>query len=283
MRLFFEVAVELHTSRNVHRLASKFERGRIAGRTSSEEEAMGPPSEPLEPPTEGEASSKSSAVLSVLDDMLGSFTSLYLTLVSIIQGGVFSFAVVIVYQNYTTLEASQWILVTVTGLFYVAVWQEYVYMSVLFSWFPGVKDAIFPFALGAAEFVLVSSILRGIGPWLTAMAGTLIIGILILANTNWRIHRDRNLNKTQWEILRDFPSWHGPAGALGFACFELLCACLLIFFQGFLSGSAGGRTTLAAVALAAVMIYYVRLVLYVPNFRRLREMSEELGGSRPPA
>jgi hypothetical protein len=224
------------------------------------------------PSTEEE--SKRRAMAAVLDDMLSSFTSVYLTIVSIIQGSIFSYATIIIYQNHSQLELSQWILVGVTGLFYVAVWHEYMYMSVLFYWVPAVKDAILPFALGAAELVLVSSILYGAMEWIKAMTATLIIGVLILANTNWRIYKDRELNVTQWAILKEFQWWRGPMGALTAASLQLLCAAVLVIFSSYLSETAGRRNVLAVIAALVAAAYYIRLILYVPNFRRIWSESQ---------
>jgi hypothetical protein len=216
-----------------------------------------------------EEESKRRAMAAVLDDMLSSFTSVYLTIISIIQGSIFSYATIIIYQNHSRLELSQWVLVGVTGLFYVAVWQEYMYMSVLFNWVPGVKDAILPFALGAAELVLVSSILYGAMEWIKAMTATLLIGVLILANTNWRLYKDRELNVTQWAILREFQWWRGPMGALTAASLQLVCATVLVIFSSQLSKTASGRNLLAVIAALVAVAYFFRLILYVPNFRRI--------------
>jgi hypothetical protein len=216
-----------------------------------------------------EGASREQIRKAVLVSMLGSFTDVYLTLVSIIQGAVFGYGVIYLMQRWTTLELSQWILVLVTGLFFIAVWQEYVYMSVLFSWVPGIKDAIFPFALGSAELILVSSIPLGVAAWFRAMTVAMAVGVLILANTNWRVHRDKDLNRPQRRVMGEFPSWKGPRGALIAASLQLVLAILLVAISARYDDTSAGRSILALMAATAAGAYYIRLVFYVPNIRSL--------------
>jgi hypothetical protein len=160
----------------------------------------------------------------------------------------------------------------VTGLFFIVVWQEYVYMSVLFSWIPGIKDTVFPFALGTSELLLVSSIPAGVGAWLRTVVIVMTVGVMILANTNWRVHRDARLNPPQRMVLDDFPRWHGPFGALVAASLQLICAVVLVAVTPAVGDTPGGRTLLAGVAAIAAALYYVRLLFYVPSLRKLAEV-----------
>lgn len=173
------------------------------------------------------------------------------------------------------LELSQWILVIVTGLVYVIVWQEYVYMAVLFSWMPGVKDAIFPFALGTAEVALVSSIPSGVTAWLRPMVAVMVLAVLILANTHWRVYRDRELNKPQRMVLDQYPKWKGLTGALAAAILALTVAAVLASLSDRLDDTAAGRTSLAVIAAATAAAYGIRLVFYVPNLRKLAKPSPD--------
>jgi hypothetical protein len=110
--------------------------------------------------------------------------------------------------------------------------------------------------------------------WIKAMTATLLIGVLILANTNWRLYKDRELNVTQWAILREFRWWSGPLGALTAASIQLLCATVLVIFSSQLSETAGRRNLLAVIAALVAFAYYLRLILYVPNFRRIWSESQ---------
>ena len=121
-------------------------------------------------------------------------------------------------------------------------------MSVLFSWVPGIKDALYPFALGSAELILVSSIPLGVAAWLRAMVAVMTIGVLILANTNWRVYRDSNLNRPQRQVLKEFSSWRGPRGALIAAGLQLLLAMFLAAISPRYDDSLTARTILALTA-----------------------------------
>jgi hypothetical protein len=84
----------------------------------------------------------------------GIFVPAYLTLISIIQGVALATIAGQVEAGYPRFDVVAWILVGVTLLTYVAVWNEYVQAIATYVWLPNLTDAVVPFVIAVLELFL---------------------------------------------------------------------------------------------------------------------------------
>src|SRR5262245_43286659 len=89
-----------------------------------------------------------------------SFSTVYLTLTSIIQGATFSYLAAVVLGNYRSYGLTEWILTATTFAVIVIAWNEYMMGAITLVWIPSLTDSLIPFLMGGAQMLMV----RSIGP-----------------------------------------------------------------------------------------------------------------------
>jgi len=94
----------------------------------------------------------------LLSELYAPFTSMYLTLTSIIQGVALAYLVVVVDDESHSFGVANWILVTTVFLVIAAAWHEYMTAVTVFAWIPHLRDSLIPFLLGGAELILIRSL-----------------------------------------------------------------------------------------------------------------------------
>jgi hypothetical protein len=192
----------------------------------------------------------------VIERIKAQFSTIYLTLISVIQASVLSYAMVCTDGLLHGLTARTAILLTTTFLIIVLNWNEYVMGSTTFRWVPTVVDSFLPFLIGASEFLMVRSLVRdGVG-WYFWLAAFCLLGCMAFIN--------------QYRQARRLPENAAVFVALGrwTRSTEILLLAISVFAvaMGFIDISLPGcspiRTLLAVAALAGTVAYLVRTVFY---------------------
>lgn len=107
----------------------------------------------------------------------GSFTTVYLTTVSIIQGVVLADLAGVTASGYEHFTVLQWLMVPINFFLIILVWNHYMTDSIAMEWIPGFTDSVFPFSFGAIELFLNHAILLGLTAWLAGWAVFAAVGV----------------------------------------------------------------------------------------------------------
>ena len=113
------------------------------------------------------------------------FSSVYLTLLSVIQGVALADLALVVGTNSQQFTLTQWVLVLVAFGSVITTWHQYTMHIISLDWIPDVRDALIPFVLGALELFFNHLIPLSLGGWL--FIGALFSGWGALAT--WHTQR----------------------------------------------------------------------------------------------
>jgi len=136
----------------------------------------------------------------LLTHLKDSFTSIYLTVLSIVQGVALTSLAVVVADGYTEFTPVQWALVLLTFLILIIVWNHVTTDAMTWTWIPDFRDAAIPFLLGAFELYQAFAIVAGLGPWLFGMAAGATLAVLEF----FHVGRQVRLGTPNPEMLRLF-------------------------------------------------------------------------------
>jgi hypothetical protein len=114
----------------------------------------------------------------LLSHLKDSFTSIYLTVLSIVQGVALTTLAVVVADGYTQFTPVQWALVLLTFLILIIIWNHVTTDAMTWTWIPDFRDSAIPFLLGAFELYQAFAIVAGLGPWLFGMAAGATLAVL---------------------------------------------------------------------------------------------------------
>lgn len=116
--------------------------------------------------------------LALLHQLKGSFTSIYLTVLSIVQGVSLAALASVVASSYRQFTAVQWALVVLTFCILIIIWHHMTTDAMTWVWIPDVRDSAIPFLLGAFELYQTQAIVIGLGPWLFGMSAGAVFAVL---------------------------------------------------------------------------------------------------------
>jgi hypothetical protein len=189
-----------------------------------------------------------------------SFGPTYLTAVSVIQGVALAdlgAAVLIGYRHFALMH---WLLVALTFLLLILIWNAYISQSTLWSWLPDLRDAIIPFLFGALELVVNRAILLSLSGWLAGVA--FLSGLAAVASwySGWRA-REEPENEELLNFISRRSSRLEVLYPVGLTPFLLALALLAQLFG--LQASADLRSVQGLLALAAVLIAALGLTGYL--------------------
>ncbi len=119
---------------------------------------------------------------SIIEQIKASFSSVYLTLISIIQACVLGYWMFLVGTNYIILAPITIILLVFTFLMIITTWNEYMMGTTAFRWIPRLKDSFIPFMIGISEFFVVHNIFSNMSLWCFSMALFSFVGYLAYLN-----------------------------------------------------------------------------------------------------
>ena len=100
----------------------------------------------------------------IKDSIQDSFSGMYLTVLSIIQGVALSlliskvFDIKIIYRDVSTYEIEYLLMCLLMFLIIIVLWHSYFWLAVVAAWTPLIWDSLFMFSLGAIEFIAIKSI-----------------------------------------------------------------------------------------------------------------------------
>jgi len=118
--------------------------------------------------------------------MKDAFTSMYQTLLSIIQGVALADLATSVAARYQQLTLLHWLMILTTFDILIVVFQVYWIQSAVWGWIPDVRDAAIPFVSGALELFLNQTIFLNMGLWCLGLAGIAGMGALGTVHMVWR-------------------------------------------------------------------------------------------------
>lgn len=166
--------------------------------------------------------------LTLLHQLRGSSTSVYMTLLSIVQGVTLSDLATVVGNSYTHFTLVHWLLVLAMLVLIVAVWHQILIDSISLDWVPDIGDAAVPFVIGILELVLNHMIPLSLSFWLFLLAIILffleIVGSVVFTRQKAELAADANrkllhlLRHRHWPYL-----FHGLSGTALFLLLGLLC------------------------------------------------------------
>jgi hypothetical protein len=138
----------------------------------------------------------------LLSRLKGSFTPVYLTILSIIQAVALAELARVVADNYAQFTLAQWALVLLTFLIVIIIWNHVTTDAMAWVWIPDVRDSLIPFLLGAFELYQAHAIVAGLGPWLFGMVAGAALAVLEFFHVGHQVR----LEADDAEALRLFRS-----------------------------------------------------------------------------
>src|SRR4029453_18201919 len=114
----------------------------------------------------------------LLSRLTGSFTPIYLTILSIIQAVALAELAKVVADGYAQFTPVQWALVLLTFLILIIIWNHVTTDAIAWVWIPDLRDSLIPFLLGAFELYQAHAIVAGLGPWLFGMFVGALLAVL---------------------------------------------------------------------------------------------------------
>jgi hypothetical protein len=118
--------------------------------------------------------------------MKDSYTSMYQTLLSIIQAVALADLATSVAASYRQLTLLHWLMILITFVIVIVVFQVYWIQSAVWGWIPDIRDAAMPFIFGALELFLNHTIFLSMSLWFLGLAGIAGLGALGTVHLVWR-------------------------------------------------------------------------------------------------
>lgn len=192
----------------------------------------------------------------VIERIKAQFSTVYLTLISVIQASVLSYLMVCADGLLGSITLRTGLLLVTTFLIVVSCWNEYVMGSTTFRWVPTLVDSFLPFLIGASEFLMVRSLSRNGAAWYFFLAAFCVFGYLAFFN--------------QYRAARRLPDNDVVFAALGqwTLASEILMLAVAVFsivvgvIDGGLPLSSPARALLAVATLGATVVYFIRTAFY---------------------
>jgi hypothetical protein len=157
--------------------------------------------------------------LLVKQRLTDSFSLVYLTLLSVIQGVALADLALIVGAGYQQFTVVRWLLVLVSLWMVISVWHTFTIHITLWSWIPDLRDAIVPFVIGALELVFNHTISVSLSAWFFILAIIASMATLAIWYVGQRA-KEENENARMLSLLRRqlrlFALYNLGAGALYF-------------------------------------------------------------------
>jgi hypothetical protein len=205
----------------------------------------------------------------VLNRIKGTYSSTYLTIISIIQGAAFASLGAFVNEHYTTLQFWQWILVGNTLVLIIEAWDDYMVGTSAFVWAPDIVDALLPFALGGAELVTIQAI-GSLHAWLLCTAILALIAVFAFWNLYMKSKGEGEDNSELLAVVRIHIFIGQTFAFLG----SVLCLGIWLIDTGtlgappvtsllsHLGSSAQASTVFALAASSLILAFFVRSIVY---------------------
>jgi len=198
--------------------------------------------------------------LSLLQQLKGSYATVNMTLLSIIQGVALADLAVVAGANYTQFTLVHWLLVlTMLGLI-VTIWNLIMMDAISLIWIPDFGDAALAFGIGAFELLLNHLIPLSLSLWLFCLASASCLEVVGAVF----VHRRAKQEAENSRVLRLLSRRQRPGilhGTAGIVLFLLLG--LLSVIAGFGSINRGdSMDRLLAVGAALLALVWVASFIF---------------------
>lgn len=124
----------------------------------------------------------------VHERMKNSFSSMYQTILSIIQGVALADLAAFVAAKYPQFSIVHWLMVLTTFFMIIVVYSVYSIQSAVWDWIPDIRDASIPFVVGALELFLNHTIALSLSLWFVGLAAISMFGAIGTVYMVWRAH-----------------------------------------------------------------------------------------------
>jgi len=122
--------------------------------------------------------------------MKDSFTSMYQTILSIIQGVALADLAMFVVAKYPQFTVVHWLMVLTTFFMFIVVFNVYSIQSAVWDWIPDIRDESIPFVFGALELFVNHAIALSTSLWFLGLAGISALGAVGTVHLMWRAHEE---------------------------------------------------------------------------------------------
>ena len=188
-----------------------------------------------------------------------SFSPVYLTLLSVIQGVALADLALIVGAGYQQFTVVRWLLVLVNFGMVITIWHTFTIHITLWSWIPDLRDAIVPFMIGALELFLNHTISLSLSVWLFIVAIIASTATLSIWYVGQRAKEESENTKLLSLLRRQhrlFALYNLGTGAL----YLLLAVAIHVESLESSNGVQSGRGVLALVLLVAGCVAGVSII-----------------------
>jgi hypothetical protein len=178
-----------------------------------------------------------------------------LTLVSIVQGAVFSYLAFVLVTRGADLTMFGWMLAAATFVVIVLTWNEYFMGITSIVYIPDMLDSFFPFLMGVVQVGIVHSVSNDPRAWLLAMFAYTVLSCLSFMNMYAKGIREQE-NAGLYAFLR----WHVYLSML----MPLLGApmFLLLWWWVYATMSVSSFVMVAVYVFVLLGAYGIRTILY---------------------
>src|ERR1700693_5664665 len=108
--------------------------------------------------------------------MKDSFTSMYQTILSIIQGVALADLAMFVVAKYPQFTVVHWLMVLTTFFMLIVIYSVYSIQAAVWDWIPDIRDASLPFVFGAFELFAIHAIALSMSLGFLGLAGISVLG-----------------------------------------------------------------------------------------------------------
>ena len=187
--------------------------------------------------------------------MKDSFTSMYHTILSIIQGVALADLATLVAAKYSQFTIVHWLMVLTTFFMLIVVFNVYSIQSAVWDWIPDIRDESIPFVFGAIELFLIHMISLSMSLWFLGLAGISTLGSIGTLHMVWRAHEE-----SENEELLEFLKVHHLLFLLYYAGAAVLAlTCAYICYAADLQASRGVQGIRGILALGLVLLIAIGL------------------------
>lgn len=128
-----------------------------------------------------------------------SYSPMYLTILSIIQGVALGGLASVVASAHDQFTIVHWVMALNTFCVLIIIWNVFTVQSGLWNWIPDVRDGAIVFVTGAVELFLSEAIVGSLSTWLIAMALIGVVGSIGTGYIVWRgSHEPENAELLIW-------------------------------------------------------------------------------------
>jgi hypothetical protein len=218
--------------------------------------------------------------------MKDSFTSMYQTILSIIQGVALADLATLVVAKYSQFTIVHWLMVLTTFFLIIVIFNVYSIQSAIWDWIPDIRDESIPFIFGAIELFLNHMISLSMSLWFLGLAGISALGLLGTIHLVSRAREESENVELLW-LLKNHHSlfllYYGVAAAIALL-FAYVCNALNLQASDGVQGMRGllalGLVLLIAIGLDGSAFvsnrYWRKAVIYartgrVPNVQEVKQ------------